>query len=125
MLQPMAVAPIRHTAGAATSVSVLPPRLLVVDIMSASRTAGAAAEGSSPKTDRQLLVSVQLSTDGQPRAAGAIFSEQRCGRYMHCCIVVTATEPHSRKNTFYPACRRVGGADASSQHHRPELCIMG
>lgn len=72
VLQPMAVAPLRHTSGAGNSPSVLPPRLLVVDIASASRSGSAAADGGgSAESDRQLLVSVQLSTDAQPRAAGA------------------------------------------------------
>lgn len=70
LLQPMAVAPLRHTTGAAISSSVLPPRLLIIDVMSASSNAGAAEERTSADTDRQLLVSVQLSTGGQPRAAG-------------------------------------------------------
>lgn len=70
LLQPMAVAPLRHTTGAAISSSVLPPRLLIVDIMSASSTTSAAEDDSVAETDRQLLVSVQLTTGGQPRAAG-------------------------------------------------------
>lgn len=72
MLQPMALAPLRHTSDAGLSDSVLPPCLLVVDIASASRSGGAATEDSSTaEADRQLLVSVQLSGGAQSRAAGA------------------------------------------------------
>jgi hypothetical protein len=78
LLQPMAVAPLRHTTGAAISSSVLPPRLLIVDVMSASSNAGAAEDGSLAETDRQLLVSVQLTTGGQPHAAGKRVPSKFC-----------------------------------------------
>lgn len=73
VLQPMAVAPLRYTPGSGLSASVLPPRLLVVDIASATAHGEAApADGrSAAASDRQLLVSVQLATEAEPRAAGA------------------------------------------------------
>jgi hypothetical protein len=84
LLQPMAVAPLRHSLGAGIPSSVLPPRLLVVDIMSASSAAKDATEGGSlAETDRQLLISVQLLVDGQPHASGASCSALCCAASLH------------------------------------------
>ncbi len=66
LLQPMAVAPLRHTSAAGLPPEVLPPPLLAVDVASAAASEAADAAAG----DRQLLVSVWLSTDAQPRAAG-------------------------------------------------------
>lgn len=69
LLQPMAVAPLRHTSAAGLPPEVLPPPLLAVDVACAAAS-GAAAQADAAAGDRQLLASVRLSTDGQPRAAG-------------------------------------------------------